>query len=633
MRNLKKVLALVLALVMSLSLVTIANAADFSDNADIDYSEAVDVMVAAGIIDGVGNNSFDPNGTLTREQAAKLITYMLLGENSEKLGVESSSFKDVAVTRWSAPAIEYCATMGIIDGAGDGNFYPAGKLTGFAFAKMLLTALGYDSATEKFVGAGWTIPVATIGMEVGLDNGLERTFGNAEITRQEAAQMALNAIKAPLVHYPNKGNTVSVNGVVVDFTSQQYEYITTTIARQQTISDQKLSNSDDYTIEFGEKYLPKLELRRETDAFGRPAYTWAYDKKEIGNYLDDTDLVAEFTTKVTGKDLYDAITKNVMEHLYGDVVTVTIDGEDNHAKNSAVFTEDDITRTGTDTLGATEKGVLTQVFVRNVNNNDKTLYDVDIVIINTYLAIASEDYDSKNGEVDLDVYGLHNKESKSSPEFIKDETKDTTATVEDENIDVSDVKENDMFLVAVAAGPGSFTGLRIGVATAKGLAWVGEKPCAPCSTLESMAWPLAHLEGKLIVCAMDARRKQVYNALFRARGEELERLSPDRAISLAELGEELKSFPAEKIVVGDGAILCYNTLRAELPNLEPAPVHLRMQSALGVVWAAEELLASGGLVSGGELAPVYHRLSQAERERLEREQNTKYTIEGDRTHV
>ena len=177
----------------------------------------------------------------------------------------------------------------------------------------------------------------------------------------------------------------------------------------------------------------------------------------------------------------------------------------------------------------------------------------------------------------------------------------------------------DVDVIAVAAGPGSFTGLRIGAATAKGLAWAGDKPCAPCSTLESMAWPLAHLEGKLIVCAMDARRKQVYNALFRARGDRLERLSPDRAVSLAELGEELKNFQESKIVVGDGAQLCYNTLNEQIP-MALAPGHLRMQSAWGVARAAEGLIASGGLVPAAELVPVYHRLSQAERERLEREQ-------------
>lgn len=186
-------------------------------------------------------------------------------------------------------------------------------------------------------------------------------------------------------------------------------------------------------------------------------------------------------------------------------------------------------------------------------------------------------------------------------------------------------------VIAVAAGPGSFTGLRIGVATAKGLAWAQEKLCAPCSTLESMAWPLAHLEGKLIVCVMDARRKQVYNALFLAKGGSLERLSPDRAISLVELGEELKNIPELKIVVGDGAQLCYNTLREDISGLELAPGHLRMQSAWGVARAAEELVKSGALVSGGELAPVYHRLSQAERERLERE--SKFTIEGEQNHV
>ena len=170
-------------------------------------------------------------------------------------------------------------------------------------------------------------------------------------------------------------------------------------------------------------------------------------------------------------------------------------------------------------------------------------------------------------------------------------------------------------VIAVAAGPGSFNGLRIGVATAKGLAWPEDKPCAPC--------PLAHLEGRFIVCAMDARRSQVYNALFLAAGEGLQRLTPDRAIGLDQLGEELKKVEKEKIVVGDGARLSYNTLTEQGIPLKLAPERLRMQSAWGVARAALELVRSGGLVSGEELAPVYCRLSQAERERLEREAKSK----------
>ncbi|WP_295629828.1 tRNA (adenosine(37)-N6)-threonylcarbamoyltransferase complex dimerization subunit type 1 TsaB [uncultured Intestinimonas sp.] len=177
----------------------------------------------------------------------------------------------------------------------------------------------------------------------------------------------------------------------------------------------------------------------------------------------------------------------------------------------------------------------------------------------------------------------------------------------------------EMDVVAVAAGPGSFTGLRIGVATAKGLAWPGDKPCAGVSTLEAMAWPLAHLEGDL--CAvMDARRQQVYNARFQAEGGRLLRLCPDRAISIDELAAELLSREKTQILVGDGAELCYNELTKRGLPVRLAPPHLRWQSAWGVARAAEELARTGGLVTAAELAPVYHRLSQAERERLARQQ-------------
>ena len=148
MRNLKKILALVLALVLSLSLVTIASGADFNDADEIELTEAVDVMTAIGVLEGHNTGDFAPKGTLTREQAAKIITYMLLGDSADRLSVASTSFSDVAANHWSAADIEYCTTLGIIAGYGDGRFNPSGTLTGYAFAKMLLTALGYDATTE-----------------------------------------------------------------------------------------------------------------------------------------------------------------------------------------------------------------------------------------------------------------------------------------------------------------------------------------------------------------------------------------------------------------------------------------------------------------------------------------------------
>ena len=179
-------------------------------------------------------------------------------------------------------------------------------------------------------------------------------------------------------------------------------------------------------------------------------------------------------------------------------------------------------------------------------------------------------------------------------------------------------KPEEIDVIAVAAGPGSFTGLRIGVSTAKGLAWAWGKPCAACSTLESMAFQLAHMDAA-IVAVMDARRSQVYNALFHGGECGLQRICGDRAVSLDVVEEEIKNLPGPKILVGDGAQLCYNSWQKCVPDLHLAPEHLRWQSAWGVARAAQALAEQNKLVSGEQLVPVYHRLSQAERERLEKQ--------------
>ena len=182
------------------------------------------------------------------------------------------------------------------------------------------------------------------------------------------------------------------------------------------------------------------------------------------------------------------------------------------------------------------------------------------------------------------------------------------------------VSLEDVDLIAVAAGPGSFTGLRIGVAAAKGLAWPGNKPCAACSTLESMAWNLAHT-GLDICAVMDARRNQVYNARFSSANGKLIRLFPDRAISLEHLAAELKISGKTQLLVGDGAVLCYTTLKGMGLDVRLAPPHLQFQSAWGVARCGLELARQGLLTDAAGLAPNYHRLSQAERERLAKEQN------------
>ncbi len=175
----------------------------------------------------------------------------------------------------------------------------------------------------------------------------------------------------------------------------------------------------------------------------------------------------------------------------------------------------------------------------------------------------------------------------------------------------TDVKELDC--IAVNAGPGSFTGVRIGVAAAKGLAFSDNLPCVSVSTLESMAYNM--LLNDCVVCAvMDARCSQVYNALFRIRENKVERLCADRALALTDLKAELEKIGEKIVLVGDGAELCAEFLGNSLSNVFLAPANNRFQKASSVVLAANKSISEGKTITSEELTPTYLRLPQAQRE-------------------
>ena len=448
----KKFLSLVLALVMTMSLVTVsAGAKDFTDSEDLSgeaYAEAVNVMSEMGIIDGYAGGAFQPQGTLTRGAAAKIIACMMLGKTTaEALGTQAAPFKDVPVGSTFAGYIAYCVESGLIDGYADGTFRPSAQLTGFAFLKMLLTALGYDSAIEGFTGTNWTVNVASRAIEAGLTKGNENFVGTRAATREEACLYAVNALKATLVEYENKGTDVTVNGATVAIGASKPTYVTSNIHDAATsINDATDNVKNGWTVEFAEKYQPDLALKDTADDFGRPAHTWTWKKAEIGTYVDFDKMVAEYTTKVTGEDLYNLLGKTAIDD---NTLFVYVDGEDENLGDAA-FGKADMVKKNDETIGRTGNGVLTQVFLDTQDD------EITVAIINTYLAKAAEDYDEKNDDVDLDVYYVDNNGTSRKPVYMKtadeDKPQKQTISVDGEDFAIEEVAENDLFLVTIAQG-------------------------------------------------------------------------------------------------------------------------------------------------------------------------------------
>ena len=361
----KKLLALVLALVMSMSLVTISNAA-FKDADKIDYKEAVDVMNAVGVFIGDEKGNFNAKDNLTREQAAKIIAYLELGEKAADALVGSATFTDVAATRWSAGFVSYCAQAGVVSGNGDGTFAPAGQLTALQFGKMLLVELGYDAKAAGMVGTDWTINTSKLMATTGLMNGIDGSV-NQVLSREKAAQMCLNALKTPTVEYATKGSNITVNGAEINFGASVPTYVTNTVAKEQTISKDTLTNSKEYTIELGEKLYKKLVLSDTTDAFGRPTRTWTFENKKVGEYVKDADL--EYTAAVEYKAIYaDLALSNAAK-----IDEYYIDGKE----ITPAVGHTTISKSDKKEFGA--NGVLTQVWYDDDNNT------VIVTEINTYV--------------------------------------------------------------------------------------------------------------------------------------------------------------------------------------------------------------------------------------------------------
>ncbi len=379
----KKFLSLVLALVMTMSLVTIsAGAKDFTDADKVTYDDAIEVMSELKVIDGYTDGSFRPTVELNRGAAAKIICNMILGPTTASaLSASSAPFVDVPADSVFAGYITYCAKEGIINGYADGTFRPTAPLTGYAFMKMLLGALGYDADIEGYTGANWSVNVAKQAIGIDLDDGNDNFVGTKYVTREEACLYALNTLKATMVEYGSK-TTVTVNGAqVVVGGSEAYEQ---THVNGTDSKDDKFKN--DGKVQFAEKYFTDLTTKKTTDDFGRPASIWKIKNKEVGTYTDDAD--ATYTSEVKGKTIYADLNVDLDKtEWYATVDGVDQDDITDLKANFAVAKKNDVKIGG--------NGVLVEVFY----DDDKD--EGTITLINSYLMQVEGDYDEDDEELKI----------------------------------------------------------------------------------------------------------------------------------------------------------------------------------------------------------------------------------------
>ena len=389
----KKFLSLVLALVMTMSLVTIGAGAteykDLKDKSEIQYEEAVAVLNKLGIITGYEDGSFKPTGALTRGAAAKIIVSLMIGADAaSSLTVAAAPYKDVPVTNTFAAVISYCKTAGYINGYSDGTFRPTASLTGYAFAKMLLGALGYKGSVEGFSGSGWTMKVASVGSVAGLYNDFITPFsGNAGVTREQACQLALNTLKATKVEYKGDNINVTTGDANVSITNQNHTDVPNTSNTDGNIQKTNVSKTGkDGLMQFAEQHFTDLkQLSDTTTTFGRPATRWAYKNVTIDKFAKKADFT--FTAAPSGdnaKEKVEDMGLNGYKVYAGTNVTVNDkdQGDDffttKDVDNAVKTTDSSVAQKLVNLFG---NGIVVEIYL----DDDKADIISDIVVIRTQL--------------------------------------------------------------------------------------------------------------------------------------------------------------------------------------------------------------------------------------------------------
>ena len=387
MRNLKRALSLGLTATMISGLMVMgSSAASYADVTSKQNEEAIEVLKTVGIMVGDENGKFNPEAKVTRNEMAVVMCNLLDYTVASYKG--TSPFTDVP--EWAEPYVAACYTNGITSGYDAKTYGGNDTVTNGQAALMLLKALGYFQYSADF-GSDWLVETTKNGSTAGLFDGVA-TGAKEALTRNDVAQMVLNALEADLVKAEKNGSDVQVGDIVISGGKATYDSRTGTDSKYAKIDNTKVDGK--YTIQLGEDLYDGDLVKADgaDDDFGRPSVKWTFENKEVGTYADDADTV--YTSSVEKQDLYDLVGSDVYADLKsGDAdFTVVVDGVDQDAKLSDYIVKNNDGDAG---KGIIKKGATTEVFIDDDSN------DVVIAVINSYVAQVDGDYDKNDEELDL----------------------------------------------------------------------------------------------------------------------------------------------------------------------------------------------------------------------------------------